>query len=218
VGLVQVTSGKDQDDYGANGVIDFVEPLPGKNATARTFTAGAANTFQLGGLTARILDTDYGHVAPSCTQDRVVRANLLLADPQGGNPGGSATVHHKQGQSHFYLAEIYPDTTAPAKAITRLHMPGDSKLMGFDVDDGIHHFRLIANPSTQDETYQDTVAWASAGGKIFAHPSGEQYRPAWIEDSGKESLARPAAPMAAVSGKVQIAIPAGTHVVLSDIE
>jgi hypothetical protein len=216
VGLVCLTSRHDQDDFGANGLIDFIAPLPAKNAAPPAFQFTGANTFLFGGLVAHVLATDYGRIEPVRLQDRVVRANLRLVDPQIKSSGTNDLVHHTTGQSHFYLAEIFPDTAQAAKAITRLPVPAGSGLIGFEMDDGAHHYRLVFNPSTRDETYRSTLAWGS--GKIWVHRSGEEYRPAWICDDGKASLTQPPTLLPADSGNVQLTIPAGTHVVFSDLE
>ena len=84
-------------------------------------------------------------------------------------------------------------------------------LVGVELAENNRKLRLIHNPKSTPETYTDTLDWT---GKIQIHRSGEEYRPAWIGEDGKEEHANP--PQVITGGAVKVEIPAGAHVVLEN--
>jgi len=104
-------------------------------------------------------------------------ARLLLVDEAAGS--GTKT-EYKAGSSHYYLVEIRPNSSTPAKA-ERL----DAKdLLAFSVKDGTGTYRVAFNPG------EKTVSW-TIGQMGVLHRTGEKFRADWLKEAGPVESAAP---------------------------
>lgn len=210
VGLVTVTSRKDQDVYGVNGSLSFLWDQP-KNATARKFQSLPDGSLQYGGLVTTIHEQDYGRVVTDYSNERNAVGEIRLLDPKATDESEAAPIHYAQGETHYYLAEIRPASSPPADAVSRIHTDGG--LIGIDLKEGTAHYRLIFNPTTAPLTYQATLGWNAP--QVMLHTAGEQYRPAWIGSNHQEEDINGPKPVATVNDAVTVPVPAGAHVLLT---
>lgn len=209
VGLVKVTSLKDQDVFGVNGVISFLSVKP-KNVEIRQYQVMANNTFEYGPFITQIHDHNYGRIIQTYATDRLSDATIKLIDQRATDDKQMTALHYSQNESHYYLAEIRPETSAPATAVKKIDT--GNGLIAFELVDADKHYRLIYNPTVTDITYQLKVQPGLK--QLYLHSSGEEYRPAWIGSDGKETLINGPTIIKPSHNVISVVIPAGKHVVL----
>jgi hypothetical protein len=211
VGLVEVTSLKEQDVYGVNGIISFLWSKP-KNDEVRKYQALPNNTFKYGGFITQLHDHNYGSVAQAYATDRLSSATLKLLDAKSKDTSENKPIHYLQNETHYYLAEIRPETSAPATEVKKIET--GTGLLAFEVIENAKYYRLIFNPTNQDITYISTIP---AGIKqIQLHKSGEQYRPAWISKTGKDELINGATTINPINNKISLIVSAGKHIIITN--
>lgn len=213
VGLVEIESLKDQQALGVNGVLQFISGRE-RWGTRKEFQSISANTISYGKLTTTIYQHDFAEIRTEYTDtfagDAKKAGRLLLLDSTQAS-GGSGT--YKAGAKHFYLAEVRPDSSAVASDIKRLDLPNG--LLGFDVREGTHWYRILFNPTSKDVAAEQSLE--AFGRPIYLHRSGETYRPAWISESGKAEATGRAMPLVLTGGRATVRVPADAHVILTDL-
>ena len=212
VGLLSLRSLKDQKAYAMRGCLNLVSGR-GAWGVKKQFKNLSPDSFQYGALITKILAQDYGAVATEYTD--VMNAGpgksgrIVLLDQAAAAAGQRTPITYPKDTEHFYLVEIRPKFSPSATSVTRLALKNG--LVGVELAENNRKLRLIHNPKSTPETYTDTLDWT---GKIQIHRSGEEYRPAWIGEDGKEEHANP--PQVITGGAVKVEIPAGAHVVLEN--
>ena len=209
IGLVKVTSLKDQDVFGVNGVISFLS-VKTKKSELHKFQLSANNVFQYGPFITKIYDHNYGQIIQTYATDRLSDATIKLTDSRPGNDKQMTALHYSQNESRYYLAEIRPETSAPAIAIKKFD--AGNGLIAFEVEEADKDYRLIYNPTAADVTCQLKVQPGLK--QLYLHSSGEEFRPAWIGSDGKESLVNGPTIVKPSNNILSVIVPAGKHVVL----
>ncbi|MDZ7619460.1 MAG: hypothetical protein U1E05_20870, partial [Patescibacteria group bacterium] len=96
----------------------------------------------------------------------------------------------------FFTVEVFPEWSAPADSVRRIATP--EGLRGLEVRAGGRWRLLMHNPTDAPMALDTVLPWAE--GPLLLHASGSQ-KPA-------------GAPFEATEGRVQLEIPAHSHVVL----
>ena len=212
VGLLSLRSLKDQKAYAMRGCLNLVSGR-GAWGVKKQFKNLSPDSFQYGALITKILAQDYGVVTTEYTDvmgpGPGKTGRIVLLDQAAAIAGQRTPITYPKDTEHFYLVEIRPKFSPSATSVTRLALKNG--LVGVELAENNRKLRLIHNPKSTPETYTDTLDWT---GKIQIHRSGEEYRPAWIGEDGKEEHANP--PQVITGGAVKVEIPAGAHVVLEN--
>lgn len=212
VGLVSLRSLADQKAYAMRGCINLVS---GRAfwGVKKNFQRPAADTLRYGALTTKLHAHDYAGITTEYTDvmgpGTGKTGRIVLIDQASSDAEQRTPVFYPKGAEHFYLVEIRPESSPAAGAVTKLALANG--LVGIELTDNGRTLRLIHNPKSTPETYRDKLDWPGA---IQLHRSGEEYRPAWIGEDGREEHANPPSPIA--RGDMTIEIPAGAHIVLAN--
>lgn len=218
IGLVSVRALSTQSTFAVQGAIELVSGR-GTWGTQKTFTQLGPGIYQYGNLIATIVATDYAAMGTSLVDtwgnDGAKKSGLItLSDASSVATGGLTSSSYPAGFSQYYLVDIRPVTTAATSSIARI-LPGNG-LQGFAATDGGRRYQVIDNPTTAPLTYTTTLDWADG---VVIHPSGERYRPAWLDTyqtpdtdfRGRPALAQP---YAVAAGTISVTVPPRSHVVL----
>lgn len=87
-------------------------------------------------------------------------------------------------------------------------------LISILLPEGDSHFLLLQNPTDKPVSYSASIQWGP--GQIWLHHGGEQYRSGWIGTDGKEERIGGPTPVAPQQNLLQIRVPAGGHVVVTN--
>ena len=193
VGLVSVSADADASSFGLLGTIVLVS---GRQhwGTQKELLQTGPGAYTYGGLAVTIHAQDFANTTSLLTEAMSGSAihgsntpgksvRLILED---GNVAGDASVAYTKGQSRYFLVEIRPLASSPAKTVTQTR---EGDLLSIGLTDGTGSYALAYNTGSQ------TVPWKTTGGpKAVVHTSGETYRPAWISDDGKPATTNAATP------------------------
>ncbi|MEI7808173.1 MAG: hypothetical protein WCJ07_06780 [Verrucomicrobiota bacterium] len=212
IGLVSLRSLADQKAYALRGCINLVS---GRAiwGVKKEFQRPTAETLRYGALTTKIHAHDYAGITAEYTDVMGLgpgkTGRIVLLDQAAQDAEQRTPVSYPKGTEHFYLVEIRPESSSAAGVVSKLALANG--LVGIELTENGRTLRLIHNPKSTPATYRDQLAWL---GTIQLHRSGEEYRPAWIGEDGREEHANP--PSLIARGDVKIEIPAGAHIVLEN--
>lgn len=169
VGLVCVETLSDQQNGGLTGVLQFINPQKGGQPLE---TVIAGSRYKTGKLNIKLQAHDYGAVQADSAAAKFTRINLV-----------DTASSYSKGSSHFYLVELYPDVSTPAKSVTRTKF--NNGLIGFEVKAAGKTHRVVFNATGEPQVYRLSPTDADAD----IHREGGRYRPAWISPEGREEHA-----------------------------
>jgi hypothetical protein len=159
IGLLSITSLEDQQAYGLDGSIKLVS---GRQTwgSQKTFQQLDPSTVGYGNLVVRIPDQNYGGklstsleaASASDPNDKTNKGGrILIQDARANSPN---TIAYRRGESHYYMVEIFPNTSA-ADQTTRLQI--SNGLEGFQAIEKGRVLQIIANPTNVPLNYIATL-------------------------------------------------------------
>jgi hypothetical protein len=209
IGLCSMVNTASETAYQLEGAVHFVSGINWQG-TQKTLTALSSTEYAYSVATNslsmvwQLYGTDYANITTEYSStwaaDGANKAsNLLLNDSHN-----SATTAYTwpAGTSHYFFSEFRPSTSSPAGSPTILTgLP--TGLVGFtflDEPSGLS-YTIIHNPTSAAIAYTPSSSYGST-----ITMSGTQYRAAWIDPTGTQSV-----PSATYAGSV----PAYSHVVIT---
>jgi len=173
-GLVRLTALEEQRAYSIGGTVKTVS---GRQfwGIAHPWQNPEDHLYQYGGIHIRIHDTDYPVVTTAnidTFSGNVKKSGRLeLLD----NESEQQQITYEKGHSRFFLTEIYPECSGPAKSVT--HNTLENGLVELTlVEADSTQYRIVHNPENGSKI------WKMSGDGSFIR-NGAQYRPDWLGDS-----------------------------------
>ncbi len=144
-------------------------------------------------------DTEYTDVMGGGYNQSSGRKSCRLLLTDNAAKSGKITTYPK-GASHYYLVELRPASSPPAKVTRAINPAG---LLAFSVNESSGNYDVMFNPSAEPATIR-------VGRSGILHRSGEKFRAAWLKEAGTvDSVAPTQAPAA-------LTIPGGQIVFFSE--
>ncbi len=195
VGVLEIEPLSDQEAYSIHGRIRF-----GLN---KSIERKDATLFQYGALTCRLHEHNYTEVITEKSEtfyidkpEKFRSMEIVLRDKASVETGEQKPLAYAKGERQFFTVEVLPEWCTPADSVRRIATP--EGLRGLEVRAGGHWLLLMHNTTDAPITLDTVLPWAE--GPLSLHTSGS-HAPA-----GK--------PLDAPEGRVQLDIPAHSHVVL----
>ena len=187
VGMLTLRPLVDTEAWGVWGRMNF--------GMDKVFEIGPENTYRYGSLLARIhqhnftgIETGEAEVDPGIGPNS---RELLLKDAVSLSNGAPTHVY-RAGDAYFYVVEVFPNTSQPAKQVAAIR---EGPILGVAFGEAQQRFVVLHNQDTEPIVYRVPVDGATA--MVFSPPGDAQE-------------------MAAINGKVAIEIPGETLRVVVD--
>ncbi|GAC1360696.1 MAG: hypothetical protein PVSMB5_02140 [Ktedonobacteraceae bacterium] len=159
IGLLDITSLASQQAYGIDGSFKLIS---GRNGWGeqKMLQQLDASTMRYGNMMIHIHDQNYGgklqsDLEATSTIDPADTANkgarILIRDARAD---GTGELHYSQGESHYYVVEIFPASTS-ADQVSRLSTR--NQLTGVQAQGQGRSIQVITNPTSSNLTYTATL-------------------------------------------------------------
>ena len=172
VGLLAIETLTEQKAYSIHGRLRL--------GMKKEFEKKSDSLLKYGGLMIRLHEHNYSDVITERSEtfyidkpEQFRSSEIVLRDAASVKANEKELLTYPKGTRQFFIAEVFPSTAEPARAVRRIATDGAQRATGIEVEADGWWRQLVHNPTDKPITYRFMAA-PTAAGSVQMHRSGSR--------------------------------------------